>query len=538
MSDIYITGHRNPDMDSVTAAWSYAQFKNLTDPDNHYIPVRCGHLSDSLKKQLEFVQFVPPPYMKDVYPKAGDVMRRDSMTIDYNAPIYDLIKLYDNTRMGSIVPVMKDGNFFGLLSVDDITSWFLADNKELQPSYDILLDNVGKVLPGKEIKRGNQDSVNVNILAGAAAFDDFVKILENQPHCMIVLGSRKEHLAQAARMNIPAIIISASETTPDVDFSDFTGFVYQTTLPTAEAIRRLRMAPAISTIMGKQAKPVQTTDFFEDVKEALAASRFRGFPVFDKDKWVGFVTRRCFLERPSYNVILVDHNEEGQSIRGLETATIREIIDHHRLDAPTTSTPIFIDAEPLGSTCTIVYQNYLRKGLKPDPKTAKVLLTGVICDTLVLKSPTTTVVDEVSARELAKLCGVEDIHEFGTKLFSFSESLSVRDPEKVINSDFKMYNEKGVKFGVGQCEVPFLTDLDSYREMYLAAIEKQKASNGLDWAMLMVTDVLRGNSVLLCSASKFEKKLSYRALADRTYDMPQVLSRKKQLLPEILHTID
>lgn len=101
-----------------------------------------------------------------------------------------------------------------------------------------------------------------------------------------------------------------------------------------------------------------------------------------------------------------------------------------------------------------------------------------------------------------------------------------------------MYNEKGVKFGVGQCEVPFLTDLDSYREMYLEAIEKQKTANGLDWAMLMVTDVLRGNSVLLCSASKYEKKLSYRALADRTYDMPEILSRKKQLLPEILHTID
>ncbi len=538
MSNIYITGHRNPDMDSVTAAWSYAQFKNLTDPDNTYIPVRCGHLSDSLKKQLEFVQFVPPPYMKDVYPKAGDVMRHDTLTIDYNAPIYDLIKLYDNTLMGSIVPVLKDGDFYGLLSVDDITSWFLTDNKELQPSYDILLDNVSKVLPGKEIKRGNTDSVKVNILAGAAAFYDFVKIVQDQPDCMVVMGSRKEHLAQAAKMNIPAIIISASEQTPDVDFSDFNGFVYQTTLPTAEAIRRLRMAPAIYTIMGKQAKPVQTTDFFDDVKEALVGSRFRGFPVFDKEKWVGFVTRRCFLERPSYNVILVDHNEQGQSIRGLETATIREIIDHHRLDAPTTSTPIFIDAEPLGSTCTIVYQNYLRKGLTPDPMTAKVLLTGVICDTLVLKSPTTTVVDEVSARELAKLCGVEDIIEFGTKLFSFSESLSVRNPEKVINSDFKMYNEKGVKFGVGQCEVPFLTDLDSYREMYIAAIEKQKAVNGLDWAMLMVTDVLRGNSVLLCSASKYEKKLSYRAIADQTYDMPQVLSRKKQLLPEILHTID
>lgn len=538
MSKIYITGHRNPDMDSVCAAWSYAQFKNLTDPENTYIPVRCGHLSDSLKKQLEYVQFVPPPYMKDVYPKAGDVMRRNTLTIDSDAPIFDLIRLYDNTRMGSIVPVLKDGDFYGLLSVDDMTAWFLADNKELQPEYEILVENVGKVLPGKMIKKGNKDTLKVSILAGAAAFYDFVKIVEEQPNCMIVMGSRKEHLTQAAKMNIPAIIISASETTPDVDFSGFNGFIYQTTLPTAEAIRRLRMAPAISTIMGKQAEPVQTTDFFEDVKEALALSRFRGFPVFDKEKWVGFVTRRCFLDRPSYNVILVDHNEEGQSIRGLETATIREIIDHHRLDAPTTNTPIFIDAEPLGSTCTIIYQNYLRKGLTPDPKTAKVLLTGIICDTLVLRSPTTTVVDEVSARELAKICGVDDIQVFGTTLFSFSESLSVRDPQSVINSDFKMYNEKGVKFGVGQCEVPFLTDLDSYRETYLAAIEKQKTANGLDWAMLMVTDVLRGNSVLLCSASKYEKKLSYRAIADHTYDMPEILSRKKQLLPEILHTID
>ena len=298
------------------------------------------------------------------------------------------------------------------------------------------------------------------------------------------------------------------------------------------------MTPSVSTIMGKQGRKLDVDDFFEDAKEELTNSNLRGLSVFEKDNFVGFVTRRCFLEKPSYSVILVDHNEIAQSIKGIEEASVIEIIDHHRLDALKTSLPIFIDAEPLGSTCTIIYQQYLRHNIVPSEIVAKVLLTGIISDTLCLRSPTTTALDKTAAGALAAICGEYDIYSFGTKLFSTVDSLSSRDPQKAIEADFKVYTEKNVKFGIGQSEVTALSDLDSYSDRYLEALNVVKEEKGLEWAMLLITDVLREKSVLLSTDAKYRKKLQWTEFKPFIYDMPGVLSRKKQLLPEVIHCLD
>lgn len=534
MAKIYITGHRNPDIDSVCAALAYAELKNATDSSNTYIPVRCGHLSESVKKQLEFAKVTPPPYMRDVFPKVGDVMIKGDVRMEADTPIYDLVKVY-NLSQPSAVPIFKNGNFYGLLSVDDITAWFLKDNSDPLPVYTIPVRNIKEIIPGRVLHEGKSDTITASLLAGAASLENFFEFVHSDTNSIVIMGFRKRHIDHAIKMNVPAIIITATAEIEDIDFTGYNGFVYITDMGTAEVIRRLRMAPAISTIVGKQSNPVQVTDLFEDVKYMMSTSKTRGIPVYDHDNWAGFVTRRCFLGKPMYKVILVDHNEAGQSIRGIEEAEIMEIIDHHRLDAPKTSTPIYIDAEPLGSACTIVWQNFCRRGITPTARTARTLLTGIICDTLILRSPTTTSVDIESVRRIAELCNETDVESFGTTLFSFSESLAVRVPETVITSDFKLYSENGVKMGIGQCEVPYLGDLQSYKTRYVEALETVRRANGLDWAMLMVTDVLRGSSILLTTTSKYEKKLSYSRIEENVYDMPGILSRKKQLLPEILN---
>lgn len=245
-----------------------------------------------------------------------------------------------------------------------------------------------------------------------------------------------------------------------------------------------------------------------------------------------------FLKKPKYSVILVDHNEHDQSIRGVETAEIKEIIDHHRLDAPKTDLPIFIDSEPLGSTCTIIYQLFLRNNVVPDKTTAKVLLAGILSDTIILKSPTTTGIDIWSAERLAPMSGVANLEEFGKSMFSNVGSLGSRDPETVITSDFKTYKEANISIGIGQCEVPTLQDVYDYKDIYLQALEKIKALNHLDWVLLMITDVLKGKSLLLSTEYSFESKLSYEEMSKHVYDMQDTLSRKKQLLPEIIHVLN
>lgn len=430
MKEIYITGHRNPDLDSVCSAMGYAALKNRLDPDNKYIPVRCGHLSDSCKSILESLEIEPCEFMASVLPKVGDVMLTSDEGLEINAPLTELAKTYSDTNP-SVTPVYDKGEFAGLLSVDDISSWYMRKLSE----------------------HSDDNSI-----------------------------------------------------------------------------------PTVKDLMREQENPVLVDDLFEEAKLSLSSSKKRGLAVFDGDRFVGYVTRRCFLKAPQYNVILMDHNESRQSIKGIETANIVEIIDHHRLDALKTSLPIFIDAEPLGSTCTIVYELYKRNQIEPDKYIAKVLLTGMMADTLVLKSPTTTAVDVMAAKALADICQVE-VEAFGHEMFSHMESLSHQDPEKAILGDFKRYTERGTNIGIGQCEVTTLQDVEQYKEKFLAALEDVRSKNSLDWAVVMITNVMKENSILLTTDYRAVKYLPYQQLEPGILDMPGVMSRKKQLLPEMIFAL-
>ncbi|MCR5311443.1 MAG: DHH family phosphoesterase [Lachnospiraceae bacterium] len=428
MSTIYITGHKNPDFDSICSAYAYAVLKNTIDSFNTYIAVRCGHLSDNTKKVFATLGITPPPYMRDIYPKVKDVILTSEGHIDLKEPLNSVAKSYKDTNP-SVIPVFDGDKFFGLLSVDDITGWAM----------------------GEIAVKGSIDKI-----------------------------------------------------------------------------------PTVGDIMREQEDPVDSEEMFEEAKKRLSSSKKRGLAVFENGEYIGFVTRRCFLRAPRNNVILVDHNESKQSIRGIETANIAEIIDHHRLDAVKTELPIYIDAEPLGSTCTIVYRKFMAEGIEPDLNTAKMLLAGIVADTLILRSPTTTKVDIAAAKDLSKFCGME-LEEFGLTMFGSMEGLKNRNPEEAVSSDFKTYKERNVKIGIGQCEVTTLEDLPDYKEIYLNALDRVRMQNGLDWAVLMITDVMKEHSILLSTDHSAEKNLQYTKLEDRVYDMPGVMSRKKQLLPEVLH---
>ena len=170
----------------------------------------------------------------------------------------------------------------------------------------------------------------------------------------------------------------------------------------------------------------------------------------------------------------------------------------------------------------------------PDPVMARTMLTGIIADTLILRSPTTTVQDMQAVEMLARLAKVPSVQEFGEKLFSISDNLATQDPDEMILSDFKKYENNGTKMGIGQCEVTTLSDVGEYAQTYIDALQKIADGQGLDWTLLMVTDVLRENSVLLASNNKANKDLPYAKIDEQIYDMPGVMSRKKQLLPTLL----
>ena len=533
MSTVFITGHRNPDLDSLCAAVSYARLKNMTDAENEYIPVHCSPVSDSVRKQMEEMGLEIPEYKKDVRPKVRDVMLTQGIRMQRTQPIFDLIQTY-STDKPSVVPVFDGDDFVDLLSVDDITAWFLADNNEEIPSYKFMMDNVLKVIDGKLVHKGESDEIEGSLLIGAASYENFCGSIDEHPDSIIAMGTRDEHIGYALKKQVPAIIITARGDAPDIDFTGYKGSVIVTELGTAETVRRLRLAESIELMMVQEAAKIESEDLFVDAKAIFSSSHTRGLAVMEGGEYKGFVTRRCFLDMPKYKVIMVDHNEPAQSIEGIETADVVEIIDHHRLDAVSTSMPIFIDAEPLGSTCTIIYQQYIRHGIMPDPYMARVMLTGIIADTLILRSPTTTVSDISTVEMLARLAKVPSIEEFGEKLFSITDNLATQDPEKSILSDFKKYESGGVRMGIGQCEVTTLANVADYAEVYLKALEDIKNREGLDWTLLMITDVLREKSVLLASDYRANRDLPYTMKDKQIYNMPGVMSRKKQLLPTLI----
>ena len=430
MGTVYVTGHRNPDLDSVCSAYGYAALMNMQDGDNTYIPVRCGHLSESTRSILEKLDIEIPEYKRDVYPRVSDVMLNAEHKIGVDDPLTAVAAIYEKNNP-SAIPVYDKDDFYGLLTVDDITNWTM-----------------------RELSESN----------------------------------------------------------------------------------KISKIPKVKDIMASQEEKLSSDELFDEARSILSKSSRRGLAVYEDDRYVGFVTRRCFLKAPGYNVILVDHNEPGQSIRGIETANIVGIIDHHRLDAIKTQQPIFICAEPLGSTCTIVYQQFIRNNRTPDSVMAKVLLTGILSDTLILKSPTTTGDDVVAAHVLASICRV-DVEEYGLSMFVGAGGLKDREPRSAISADFKTYSEKGVKIGIGQCEVTTLNDLKDYSEEYLEALNEIRSMKGLDWAVLMITDVIHEHSALICTEHRGNRHLPYNPVEKNIFDMPNVMSRKKQLLPEIIHAV-
>ena len=530
-------------MDSVCAAYSYAVLKNRIDSSNEYIPVMLGTANGNTKNAFAKMGIELPRFLRDVRTRVGEVQRKPVDTVSSSDPLYLLMDIFQRKRP-SVVPVMDDGVYKGLLSADDINGFFLRENSgAIRQKYLLSEENIERVIEGEFLKRGNATKVRAPYMVGAMEYQvyrDRLERLVDKP--VLVIGYRKEHLKTAIEEQLPGIVITGvtDPSRMDIDFSSFNGFVYLSLLDTVETLRLLRLSTPVSDILPEEDPDmcIESSMLFDEAKKKLQESGYRGLSVFDKGEWSGFVTRRCFLDKPRQRLILVDHNEVEQSVQGIEDAEITEILDHHRLAPPRMKTPIYIVSEPLGSTCTIIYEQFKKWGVDIDPLTARVLLSGLTADTVILKSPTTTSYDEHVARRLCEISGVEDYETFGRELFSDGSSLSERDPEKVITGDMKSYTEKGVRFAIGQVEVMSLMEVPDISARYLDTLERIREEKALDWCMLLISDVIKGNSVLLMTPFEKSHYLIYERIEDGIFNLPGVLSRKKQLLPEILRVLE
>lgn len=543
MEKVLVCGHRNPDMDSVCSAYAFAVLQNILIKNQEFEAVRCGKLNESTKCAFERLGLEPPRFIKDVRTRVSSIVVNPEISIEYNEPIHKLISIFEDNDI-SVVPVTKKGNYLGLLSIDEINRYFLKEVSSERPSYKLNLETMDHVLKGRFIKRGKINKMELKIMVAAMSFSKFREQfdgIENKDLPLLVVGDRIEPILEAVYRQFPVIILTGMSEKIErlVDFSKFEGTVFLSETHTSETLRLLRLCLPVEEILEQNPPIINYECLFDEAKNKLTHSHFRGLPVFKGDSLEGFVTRRCFLEKPKTKIVLVDHNEEEQAVSGIEEAEIVGIVDHHRFGLKKTNTPIFINAAPLGSTCSLVTQMFERYGVPIDYNTARILLSGLVSDTVILRSPTTTEEDKRIAKTLCKYGQVEDIQDFGQIMFDSGISIKKQDPIEAIQSDFKIYKVKCLKIGIGQYEVITLKDLDTYREKYLEALEKVRKENSLDWALFMITNVVKQDSSLLTTGLEtVEYKLIYQKIDDRTFFLPQVLSRKKQLLPEIIRALE
>ena len=541
MSEIIVIGHRNPDTDSACAAWSYAAFKNAIDPENRYRAAVCGQLGKQAKFVFANAGVEPPSYLKDVRPRVLDITENVGIRLDSNDPLKMAFEDLDTPRI-SVVPVFDEtGGFAGVIGVHEMLRYFVEGTVKSRPLYTFRADNIEKVIPGHFLKRA-QEEFSAPIMAGAMNLEQSSLRLDALAPAkpIMIVGNRPDLIALAVSREVPAIILTgyAIGETPKIDFGGFAGSVYVSSCDTSETIRMLRLSLPVKQIMDCQPLCLAHDELFDAAKKTLLNTEYHGLPVLRDGNFVGIVTRANFIEKPRRKLILVDHNELTQAIAGAEDAEICEIIDHHRMGAEKTSTPIYIYSKPIGSTCSIVYGHFRMAGIEPDRETSLLMLSGLLSDTMLLRSPTTTPEDRRYAPELARLAGV-DLQDYGTLMLSLMASLKKADPLQMVTGDFKEYVEGGFSVGVSQVEVSTLVDMDDVKANILAALDAVRKERNLSWALLLVTDITSEHSVLLCSPwPQAEKELAYKRLEDHVFDLPGVLSRKKQLLPEVLRIID
>jgi manganese-dependent inorganic pyrophosphatase len=281
-------------------------------------------------------------------------------------------------------------------------------------------------------------------------------------------------------------------------------------------------------------------DYVDDVREIMKTVRHRDFPILDENRhYVGMVSRRLLLNMQKKRIILVDHNEKSQAVDGIDQADVLEIIDHHRLGSLETVSPIYFRNQPLGSTATIVTLMYEEKEVEIPKHIAGILCSAILSDTLMFRSPTCTPIDEAKARMLADIAGV-DVTELATSMFEAGSDFKDRTPDQIFHQDYKVFTSGDIKFGVAQVSSISKSQLNSIKDGIQSYMSTVKSSSGLDAVFVMLTDILNQSTELLFVGDTADKIIAdaFRLpVASDSYILEGVVSRKKQLIPPIMESL-
>jgi manganese-dependent inorganic pyrophosphatase len=537
MPHVYVTGHRNPDTDTIASAIAYAEYKNLVDPENHYAPARLGEVNTQTEWALKRSGAQSPKLLPHIMLRVKDVMHTDLLTAHRDDPLRNVGLAMSKRNIGQVPIVDDDGSLIGLVTERDLARMYIRESRGASTFADspVYVGAMVEVLEG-ELLVGEEDrQYSGNLWVISMSVDSMGQSM--QPGDVVVIGDRPKGQRRAIDLGAGVLVVS-NGVRPDDEVLEMARergtTVILSPLDSYVTSRLIQLSVPSWEVMSENPLTVDPDDLTTEITGSVMEVHYRAAIAVDHNNVpLGVVSRTDLLNPQPRRVLLVDHAETGQSVKGVEKAQVVEILDHHHIGDIETNTPIPAVFDPVGSTATLIVERFKASGLRPEESTATMLLAAVLSDTVILNSPTTTERDREVVGYLEEMLGVDAV-EFGMEMFEASSDVSDLSAEEIVNRDAKEYGTTSGKMSVSQVETVG-TGLLERKDELLDALEDLRARNDYIFSALMVTDIIEGGTELLCAGdcAPVERAFDERT-EDGVIDLPGVMSRKKQVAPRLL----
>ena len=541
---VWVVGHKNPDTDSICAAISYAYLKNQTEPGKNYVAKRAGAINAETQYVLDYFKAEEPELVNYAGAQIKDINFRKTAGVSSQISLKRAWELMKKLEVVTLPVTNQFGKLEGIIVTKDIATSYMDvfDNHVLSQAR-TQYKTIAETLDGNIIV-GNEHAyfVRGKVVVATSNPEYMADYIEDDD--MVILGDREEAQLQAIESNASCIIIGggldvSEEVRAQAEKRDC--IIITSPFDTFSVARLINQSMPIKQFMtNKNLVTFQIEDYVDEVKETMSKIRHRDFPILNENgNYVGMVSRRNLMNMQKKQVILVDHNEKSQAVDGINEAEILEIIDHHRLGSLETVSPVYFRNQPLGCTSTIIYQMFEEQGVEVPEQIAGLLLSAIISDTLMFRSPTCTPLDKKVAERLAEIAGVE-IETYAKNMFQAGSDFWNKTTDEIFYQDFKIFHTDNCDFGVAQISAMSREELDKVGEQLRPFMIQVLGEKKLDMVYVMLTDILEESSKIIFAGNDAGKILAGAFRKEERQEgilLEGIVSRKKQMIPPLMNAM-
>ena len=532
---IYVTGHQNPDADSIASAIGYAELKRRLEQDHEYVPVRLGEVNAQTRWLLERSGAPEPEYLAHVMLRVCDVMREGCPVAGQGEPVRTVGLAMAGGGLDLMPIVDDDGALVGVMTERALARRYIRESREVSALVaPTAVAAVVGVLEG-ELVAGEETHIAGRVWAQSMDVASPSQIAAGD---VVVVGDRPDAQRLAIERGVD-LLVTSNGTTPSEEILALARergtTVVSSPLDTYISARMITLAAPCRALMDRDPLTVGPEDLVTDVSSEIKSVHYGAAVAVDgAGHPIGLVTRSDLVGPTRRRVLLVDHAEQAQSVPGVEEAEIVEILDHHHIGSIETTVPVTATFDPVGSTATLVVERFRQNGMEPSRTTATMLLGAALSDTVILNSPTTTERDREVVAYLERALGL-DAKEFGGEMFEETSDVSELPAEEILSQDAKEYEAAGGQtICIAQVETVGRSLLERKDEL-LAALGEGRERNGYSVFALMVTDIMSKGTELIASGDRGTLERAFdQPVSDGIVSLPGVMSRKKQVAPKLL----